>query len=98
MSRDENFLAKSSIIFMKVAEEILIVNALYIIENILLPLAYIRIYVSIYCIYYKKRMHPPLFLQEYSQEAVSHVHKYLMKNEVPVNLFEVGSFSRLFSP
>ncbi|XP_024874981.1 G protein-coupled receptor kinase 1-like isoform X1 [Temnothorax curvispinosus] len=25
---------------------------------------------------------------EYSQEAVSHVHKYLMKNEVPVNLFE----------
>jgi len=29
-------------------------------------------------------------LQEYSQEAVSHVHKYLMKNEVPVNLFEVG--------
>ncbi|XP_043588901.1 G protein-coupled receptor kinase 1 isoform X4 [Bombus pyrosoma] len=26
---------------------------------------------------------------EYSAEAVSHVHKYLMKNEVPVNLFEV---------
>ncbi|KOX67318.1 G protein-coupled receptor kinase 1 [Melipona quadrifasciata] len=25
---------------------------------------------------------------EYSAEAVSHVHKYLMKNEVPVNLFE----------
>lgn len=25
---------------------------------------------------------------EYSSEAVSHVHKYLMKNEVPVNLFE----------
>ena len=29
-------------------------------------------------------------LQEYSQEAVAHVHKYLMKNEVPVDLFEVG--------
>ncbi|GAB0096082.1 RGS domain [Sergentomyia squamirostris] len=26
---------------------------------------------------------------EYSKEAVSHVQKYLMKNEVPVNLFEV---------
>ncbi|CAD6241096.1 GSCOCG00009131001-RA-CDS [Cotesia congregata] len=25
---------------------------------------------------------------EYSTDAVSHVHKYLMKNEVPVNLFE----------
>ncbi|XP_043676067.1 G protein-coupled receptor kinase 1 isoform X3 [Vespula pensylvanica] len=25
---------------------------------------------------------------EYSAEAVSHVHKYLMKNEVPINLFE----------
>ncbi|XP_033229773.1 G protein-coupled receptor kinase 1 [Belonocnema kinseyi] len=25
---------------------------------------------------------------EYSKDAVSHVHKYLMKNEVPVNLFE----------
>ncbi|KAG5321709.1 GPRK1 kinase, partial [Acromyrmex charruanus] len=25
---------------------------------------------------------------EYSQEAVAHVHKYLMKNEVPVDLFE----------
>ncbi|KOC64519.1 G protein-coupled receptor kinase 1 [Habropoda laboriosa] len=25
---------------------------------------------------------------EYSAEAVAHVHKYLMKNEVPVNLFE----------
>uniref|UniRef100_A0A1B0DAJ7 Uncharacterized protein n=1 Tax=Phlebotomus papatasi TaxID=29031 RepID=A0A1B0DAJ7_PHLPP len=25
---------------------------------------------------------------EYSKEAVSHVQKYLMKNEVPVNLFE----------
>lgn len=33
-----------------------------------------------------------LFLnsQEYSTDAVSHVHKYLMKNEVPVNLFEVN--------
>ena len=28
--------------------------------------------------------------QEYSKEAVAHVQKYLMKNEVPVNLFEVG--------
>lgn len=32
--------------------------------------------------------------QEYSPEAVSHVHKYLMKNEVPVNLFEVGARDR----
>lgn len=32
------------------------------------------------------------WFQEYSPEAVSHVHKYLMKNEVPVNLFEVGPF------
>lgn len=29
------------------------------------------------------------FFQEYSKEAVAHVQKYLMKNEVPVNLFEV---------
>lgn len=27
--------------------------------------------------------------QEYSKDAVAHVQKYLMKNEVPVNLFEV---------
>lgn len=26
--------------------------------------------------------------QEYSKEAVAYVQKYLMKNEVPVNLFE----------
>lgn len=29
--------------------------------------------------------------QEYSKEAVAHVQKYLMKNEVPVNLFEVSN-------
>jgi len=40
----------------------------------------------IFC-YARRRVY---LLQEYSQEAVSHVHKYLMKNEVPVNLFEVG--------
>lgn len=27
-------------------------------------------------------------VQEYSKEAVAYVQKYLMKNEVPVNLFE----------
>ncbi|KAJ6609403.1 G protein-coupled receptor kinase 1, partial [Pseudolycoriella hygida] len=26
--------------------------------------------------------------QQYSTDAVAHVQKYLMKNEVPVNLFE----------
>lgn len=30
------------------------------------------------------------FLQDYSKEAVTNVQKYLMKNEVPVNLFEVS--------
>lgn len=29
------------------------------------------------------------FLQDYSKDAVTHVQKYLMKNEVPVSLFEV---------
>lgn len=29
-----------------------------------------------------------LSIQEYSKEAVAYVQKYLMKNEVPVNLFE----------
>lgn len=29
--------------------------------------------------------------QDYSKDAVAHVQKYLMKNEVPVNLFEVSS-------
>lgn len=33
-------------------------------------------------------------MQEYSKEAVAHVQKFLMKNEVPVNLFEVSSFSQ----
>jgi len=31
-----------------------------------------------------------LFLQDYSKEAVAHVQMFLMKNEVPVNLFEVS--------
>lgn len=42
-------------------------------------------------------LHSPLFLylffslfQDYSKEAVTNVQKYLMKNEVPVNLFEVS--------
>lgn len=30
------------------------------------------------------------FLQDYSKEAVAHVQMFLMKNEVPVNLFEVS--------
>lgn len=30
-----------------------------------------------------------LFVQDYPKDAVAHVQKYLMKNEVPVNLFEV---------
>jgi hypothetical protein len=29
-------------------------------------------------------------LQDYSKDAVAHVQKFLMKNEVPVNLFEVS--------
>lgn len=28
--------------------------------------------------------------QDYPKDAVAHVQKYLMKNEVPVNLFEVS--------
>lgn len=31
-----------------------------------------------------------IYLQDYSKEAVTNVQKYLMKNEVPVNLFEVS--------
>jgi hypothetical protein len=31
-----------------------------------------------------------LCLQDYSKEAVAHVQMFLMKNEVPVNLFEVS--------
>lgn len=34
--------------------------------------------------------------QEYSKDAVAHVQKYLMKNEVPVNLFEVRKKSLQF--
>jgi len=30
------------------------------------------------------------FLQDYSKEAVAYVQMFLMKNEVPVNLFEVS--------
>lgn len=33
---------------------------------------------------------PSIHPQDYSKEAVAHVQKYLMKNEVPVNLFEVS--------
>lgn len=29
-------------------------------------------------------------LKEYSKEAVANVQKYLMKNQVPINLFEVS--------
>lgn len=32
-----------------------------------------------------------ILLQDYSKECVSHVQKYLMKHEVPPNLFEVIS-------
>lgn len=41
---------------------------------------------------YKLDIHRNFDHQEYSKEAVAHVQKYLMKNEVPVNLFEVGVY------
>lgn len=37
-------------------------------------------------------------LQNYSLESVGHVQKFLMRNEVPVNLFQVSVRGRLKSP
>jgi hypothetical protein len=54
-------------------------------------------HVSNFCYLYHKLVrficlvfyfHLNFHYQEYSKEAVAHVQKYLMKNEVPVNLFE----------
>lgn len=37
------------------------------------------------------------FFQDYSKECVAHVQKYLMKLEVPPNLFEVCIYSAQYS-
>lgn len=41
-------------------------------------------------VYFLKKKKLYFISQNYPKDAVAHVQKYLMKNEVPVNLFEVN--------